>query len=1336
MTQSHAFVWQYGSISQAGHEQNTLKIRLLNPSNNPRHPLPLGTLIPTSLEPALLVVMPVSGKIIYWESLSIAANRDANRQRQQSVQGTVSGMFSGEVILDITEAEPRGFILTMNTGRLAHLSINDFQGRSSVKVQFLRDNATQGSGVFGSLRNVFSPSAWKKDVAAVKAAHSVQRGQRYIITANSSGTFQVWDVNWNGMHTLSFEVDAKEDMLAAISEGGQVPSDVRHYVFEVVTFAVISGEGKGSALVSSSSSFDCRVLALTELGGSESSKFALIGLILSSGSATIEVIHPISCYNTPTPSETRPKPEILISESTETAYVVFEKSIVLISLAEAEESPDSQLQIEAHTLPDPFQDVFDFRRDKPYRVVGCSMEQSDKQGSSSIIIMVFGFGLIRVTSFSLKTGQSLADRSIAKAQTKIEQAIFFGSLRQDLLDFTPRSEEKLEADDVEKAALNISLSIANSTSKYIPTMGPSMEQQLSRKASALADLNRHLRQYYPPLSRLGRWKLLWIAERMASANALWKVYQASMNNPDRTENDKNVFVELVEAIHTNYKNENQPEKNETDGVRHYFIHDVWRLEWIAPYAEEIVELLFKESIEDNEEFDLATRAKLAIDATDIQLAAIETAFKFREANAAVYGLQDESLIDGVLENDYQGLPEIWTSTLPIVSKIKMLADISREIAIALDEPSEDVVIDDALYERLSIKLAVENPRQVQLCCQTYRERCRWLASRDDLASKDQASALWTSYLTVREGLLTKLPEIGQTDAAINLAEKYRDMEALVEIIDSEMRIADGPAAQEDLLTRINDYFEKYGRDWANAFFTKHLEGSDSVRVLTQNASYKDYLTKFLRSHEDYAKVGWINEVLTEDNYDKASDFLGEAKEQTSNLWSQKIALSMQKLTLLAAKSQSKAKSKISELNSSTGRIDQSLSILSIQDQFFALIKSSVSDALDLDAEVDLTIQRHAPADKPAFNSLLRTSLLPRFFENRTLDPPDLIELLTLVQPDPIGFDDPGSILSLRFLSALQVLYFWASSSNETKPTQEVTTHYERLIWRRCYIADDWTTLNHTEARSDEQVTETTSYTSLYRTLLAGFRQQASSTSSASHSFWDTHPPIEPTEQTLLDEGTSRTDLEPYVSHLLHPTSSSQAASDLDTNEASGSNPVKSYPNPQSNSSKPTQTITITDLSSESSAEATLLSNNLTKGRLGMWFHGILDSARAAARTEQDTAGENIQAQLQVEKEMNIEEQNRRKGTLFTGVDRPSADEDQMVLGLDGANDFDPGSNTGVNGYGNGIGSLYRAETDDDDLEGDLYAKIGGIGKDMLMGGFREEWLKTTPTSTTTTTAVE
>lgn len=1092
MTHDHALVWRYTQGNNPSESSKPLLIKLPYPSNNHRSPLPFGIVIPTAVEPAFLVVMPVNGNITYWETLSSAASIDLNRQKQQGTQGNVGGMMSGEIIVKVTEGEPHGFILTFSTGRIAHMTVSDPQGKPSIKVQYLRSSAAYSGGVLGSLRSVFSSSGWRRDVAAVKAGSSWQRGQRNAVVARTKGQFQVWDLNWNGTHSLVYEIDAKEDIWKSLSIGGYIPKDQDNYLFEILDFAFLPGGNSGNnELPRSIEKGDCKLLALVILKGTKSSRYVLVGLNLVNGTLKIDAIHPISCYTTP-PAQAEPefRPQVLIPEPAQTAFVIFEKSVVLVSIAEIEDSPSSQLQMEAHTLPDPFQDVIDFRRTKKYRVVGCAGEPFDGgQMGSSCVLMVYGFGIIRISALPMKEGQSAFDRARVTAKTKIEQAVFYGSLDQDLLEFSGRPEISFAQEEVEEAALEVSDSIMKSTSAYIPTISPSMDQQLQRRSTALADLIKHLVKHYDQLSRLTRWRLLWNAEKMAASKEVWRSYNNAISS--KSETDKHLLAEIVEMLHQDYKVENKPENHETDAVRHWFIHDTWRLEYIIPWAQHAVEELFKESIEDDERQNPATQARLLSEANDLQLSALETAFSFRETNASLYGLNDEEIMDGVLTKGFEGLPEIWTSRPIIVEKVKLLVDLSREMAISHDDE------EDEQMAKLIEKLITDNPRQVQICCQTYIERFRWLKSRNDPQLIAMGKELQRDHFTLRKVLFRKLSNIGLGQEGIKLAEKYHDMTALADIVHLAMEEVVQRLRQpglhesekdEDhkilylLKGQIDSYFKKFGHIWAIAYFTKHIDRGQSIEVLNESHKYKEYLTLFLRAKPRFAKLRWIHEVHSEANYAAAADSLRLIPTGETSVWSRKIELSMGKLATLAA--QSKGQADKDHVHDAICKIDRDMAVLAAQEKLYDYIGPSLSHAVDTAAGNELAKDQHCKRyvrNKPALHDALARNIT-KLVARQALEPEDLIDTLTLMDerdPDP---DDEG-FADNRFFAALKLLQL--TSSEDGEHARKALD--EKIIWRRCINQDDWQAINRTELKGDMQVEVETGATALFKTLREGYR---------------------------------------------------------------------------------------------------------------------------------------------------------------------------------------------------------------------------------------------------------
>lgn len=1090
MDHTQATVWRYIQGVSPNESSQPLVIKLQLSANNVRDPIPFGLVVPTAAEPAFLVITAAGGHVTYWESLSSAASIDPSRQKQQGTQGAVSGMMSGEIITRVTEAEPHGFLLTFSTGRVAHMTVSDPQGKPSIRVQFLRSSAAYAGGLFGSLKNVFSSAGWRRDVAAVKAGSSWQRGQRYAVVATTRGAFQVWDLNWNGTHSLVYEIDAKEDLVKALEGGGNILQGKDENAFQVLDFAFVPGGATGKELTKSIEKGDCKLLVLTVMSDMDSSRYVLVGLNLADGFLDVDVVHPISCYASPLPAEPNFRPQILVPEPAQTAFIVFETSVVLVSLVSAEDSPSSQLQMEAHTLPEPFQDAIDFRRNKSYRVVGCAAEPLERgQLYSSCVLAVYGFGIVRVAALPIKEGQSVRDRATVTARTKIEQAVFYGSLQQDLLDFSGRPEIKFTKREVEKAALKVSNSIMNSTSVYISAILPSMDQQLQRRSTALADLIKHLNKHHEPLDRVTRWKLLWNAEKMAAAGAVWKCYNAALKT--KRDQDKNLIAELVDMLHENYKSENKPECYETDAVRHWFINDIGGLQFIIPWAQHACEQLFKESVEDGAEHDEFTKARLLSEANDLQLSALEAAFRFREVNAALYGLGDEAMANGVLLAGYEDFDEdIWTSSVHIVPTVKKLVDLSREMAIV------QAGTEDESMSKLIEKLEADNPRLVDICCRTYIEKFRWLKSQADEQSQADGRALQLEHFKVRRVLFTKLADLGLAQEGIMLADRYYEMDALVDLIDlgmeeEQLRLEQPGTPESDreqafqtirhLQAQIKSYFVKFGARWANAYFAKHISDGKSMALFRDAASYKHHLTTFLR-HPTFAKIGWINEVHSEHNYAAAADSLRVAQKQDTSLWGKKIELSMSKLATLAG--QAKGQVKDDNADDAIQKIHQSTAILSVQEKLYDYIRPVLKGAIDVTAEIDLALEqccRRYVKGKPTLRVALAGNI-KKLIDREALDPEDLIDTLTLIDEDGLYPDEEGFANS-RFLSALKIvkLIFFENGELARKHLHEM------IIWRRCMIQDDWVAINRTERKDDTQVEVETGATALFKTLREGYR---------------------------------------------------------------------------------------------------------------------------------------------------------------------------------------------------------------------------------------------------------
>ena len=1025
-------------------------------------------------ELALLVITP-GGKISYWESVSSAASADSLRQKKQGVYGAISGVLSSETITSVTEAEPDGFVVASSAGRVFHVSVRDPQGRPVITTLLLRGNNASSGGFLGGIRSVFSSANWRKDIVAVRAGPVRGKSRRHCIIATALGIFQVWDLVRHSTKILDFELDARSYIMDALMG---LTGDTKDDEFSVLDFTLFPNTA------STMEQEGYRLLVLIAVKRQQRVHYRLVDLRIHDETLEINVVHPITCWNRPqTDDASRSifKARVLLPEPAHSAFVIFDKCLVMVSLAQVEETPDLQLQLESNLLSDPFQDVLFFARDVDYHVVGCAMDSADRMSEKgACLLFVDGFGLIHAGAFPAKEGEAVDQRRAAACRSKIEQTIFYGSTTGNLLDFSIGLDVTSWQDaEIEAAAIQINDSILNCKSKYIATISPSMEAQLKQRAVALSELIRCVKKW--KLSRSSKWHLLWSAEKMAAARAIWQSYTSHLSS--KRPEDKVLLTELLDMMSEKFKHENNPEVGETDVVRHYLINDISGIELVIPWAEQALEELYTEGVRDP-----VQQASLISQANDIQIGALEAAFRFREAHADIYGIGRDVVEDGIYQGNYEDLPDFWTSVQETVVKVKELADLSRESAIHnATSPREGEL---SINMDVLTKLAKDTPRLVHLCCKVYDERCRVLKSRPNPQSQADGDALFYAFSQIRKELFVKLVDIELPDEGLQLAEKYDDVVAIALVMTKingvlQERIFD-PAnteeEQQDLDERemfyrekIKSYFQTFGYKWAEAFYTNHLETGTLSQLVDQNGPY---MTDFLRSRPDLVKLNWLNEVCKAQNFKKATESLLVAQGQDTSLWNKKIVLSMGKLAILAAKEKSQIDDEA--VVKTVRKADRRLAIIEIQERLYAYTRPLLRSAIDETAAVDLAMESFGSRvrKKPVLSKALRQNF-EKLVGNRVLEPEELVDTLTLMTATDQIVDDED-FAGQRFFLALNLLNLSTYDDYERKDL------HERTVWRRCLIQDDWTSLNQTELKSDEAVARETEGTALFKTLKAGF----------------------------------------------------------------------------------------------------------------------------------------------------------------------------------------------------------------------------------------------------------
>jgi nuclear pore complex protein Nup133 len=384
---------------------------------------------------------------------------------------------------------------------------------------------------------------------------------------------------------------------------------------------------------------------------------------------------------------------------------------------------------------------------------------------------------------------------------------------------------------------------------------------------------------------------------------------------------------------------------------------------------------------------------------------------------------------------------------------------------------------------------------IDVAIRSNTERARWDFAQGSHQNQIEGEQIEVVQGSAQEDQLTLLAtDFGLADEAIELAEKHEILSTLAMVLEYEVEFSRSKLRESGhdkeefgrwvdrldyLRSRVRKCFTKFGTKWATALFEYEISLGSMAELLDELPEEQEYLTAFLRSRPEYAKVAWINEVTREKNFVQASKTvldLGLTRE--TDLWSKKIELSMGKLALLAGRSYSQTNGIIipdggkTELSS----VHDQLALIKIQDQTYDVVLPSIANAIDENAELQLALEAHnnkALKNQPTFISFLEESMA-RLVKHEAMDALTLIDLLTLMT-------DEEDFRSVQFYLALE-----ATRYGLTKDEQLLT---QRIIWRRCMLRDNWTDINNTEQKDDQQVSEHLARTALYQTFLTCLRNR-------------------------------------------------------------------------------------------------------------------------------------------------------------------------------------------------------------------------------------------------------
>ncbi|PYH97743.1 hypothetical protein BO71DRAFT_395874 [Aspergillus ellipticus CBS 707.79] len=1083
LTKSQAIIWPYSVIGPSPSPTDIFTLALPESYTESNSTAPLGLLLSTAAggAPGLIVVMPYTGKIIYWETISSAASLGFARQKQSGIQGCIHGLLSGECATDIINSEPSGVIITFSTGRVAHITVRDSQGKPAVIVSFLRNPSAGGRiGLLSSLRSALGGGFWRKNIAAVRAGESHQRGQRDVIIATSLGLFEIWDTHWNNGSIPKQQFDVGNYLREALSP--QLPEEADDVDWKILDFA-ISLTGQNSHDSQNDNPHTWEITAVVAPTTTSTRNIFTVQMRLC-GAVQIISTNSVKLHSLPTNSPVR----LFVPSPGDTAFVVAGQSIALLSLTTNKEPITSQQVIGRSTSPQIFKDIIPLRSGTSYEILGSGCEDQSSEGSlAACLLMVRDFGIIRVTALPRERISTIEDGQIS-AKHKIEQAIFYGTMSKNPLNLTDSNGLRFPVRETEQASLDICRELLRSTSKFIPTSGISVDLNLKLRAKALDDLAFLLSQQTKSLRLEVWWELLWAAEKLAAQRAMWKIEDDSRKCRGKT---STLLTHIIDSMSEKFKTKIGKESTDCDLVRHWFLHDTFQMQHIVPWIFNAIK-----PQKGNPTKSGRKMSEQLLEASELALAVLETAFRYRDEHARRYGISDGYLEAGVVTSDYNGLPEFWTSHRIGYVETGHLLDLELDSCRAwIQQTATNIDIPENQTVR---SIAKNSARQLKILGHMHRERVQWLAAQEDPKLIEEGIATEQAHTKQRKWQLFKLAGIGQLEAAINLAEQFRDMGALVELIIelqdqtkssvvpqsslNSMTCAD-MIAPEQLSARISFYFEKFGEPWAEAFFSRQISMGQSG-ILFAMRKFQPFVTRFLRKHPIYSRLGWINDVIGENDYDCAARFLENlATKHESDIWSHRVQLSLAKLANLAAWEESAVQDSL-VVRDNIRRLEDLAEIDAVQEVIFAYIGPALHSAIDQKAAIDIAVESFAKStaeDRPSLHEIF-SEAVSRLISRQVVALDQLVDLLTLIDLTPVPAQSRDEILGKQFYLALRVIRL-----NSPTQADHRNVALQKLVWRRCMIDNNWEQIGEI-AEAKESDSDSLLYgTTLFRTLCWCFR---------------------------------------------------------------------------------------------------------------------------------------------------------------------------------------------------------------------------------------------------------
>lgn len=546
------------------------------------------------------------------------------------------------------------------------------------------------------------------------------------------------------------------------------------------------------------------------------------------------------------------------------------------------------------------------------------------------------------------------------------------------------------------------------------------------------------------------WRLLSDAEKCEAARAVWAVRDARLRrDPDAGEGVlENIIAEMLS------------DDEDIGG------HDPTRM-WFQRFAGRIEELLplAKRALVDKSKkgrYDPLVFAEMDAEANDIVLGSLMAAWRFRVYAARLYDMEDSVDPNGILVQAC-GLAPPWTSGTDILQGLDVQFDVSRALLKSFWGPKLGT---DEERREIAERVAGQLVGLAELCCRGFEERASWCEQQTSTGCEgilQEGITVKERYIASRGGWITPLVEIGRTEKAYSIAEKWQDYRTLVELCSEELlrndpslaeltkgsdtdeKAAELHAAKQQTLQRLDRYFEIFGESFATEMYEYLVERGQLHTLMNGFENWRErYLTDFLRSNKKYAKLEWIHDVSLGEFALAANTLNTIAIDQEENLWSKKVELSIGKLAKLAAVANGILGEPL--MRDDMRLIDADLELVTIQEGINGMVRHLKDHTNDIEVAIQVGLDTYAPSlpgRKRVGCQDIWKKAFGRAVDGKVNGVEEIADLLTLVDDSETGLVGRGE----EFYWALKVL----SLGGLRRDRREFM---EKTVWRRSYLRDE------------------------------------------------------------------------------------------------------------------------------------------------------------------------------------------------------------------------------------------------------------------------------------------